>query len=214
MKGNQTTNQRSIVLIVRGWLPKTTQLKQWQSEGKYTTQEDIWEEMKTLDLKAYERINPYNGQMYTMPRMNCAMADEGLEGRKYGNVEIPFHKWSPKCLDLRDRIARESYIWFNSCLINCYRDENDMVDFHGDKESLSKGSAVVTVSVGATRYFALTRSSDDKKYGVYLNSGDLVLMYGDTQKTHKHAIPREKEKRGTRYSVTYRLMAPSYSMGF
>ena len=200
-------NHHSIVLIVRGWLPSKQQLIGWNMEDKYTSQEDIWEEMKTLELKAYDRINPYNGLIYTMPRLNYAMSDESLEGRAYGNVQILFNKWAQGCLDLRDRIFKESSIWFNSSLINAYRNESDMIDFHPDRESLGKGSAVVTVSVGDTRRFELKRNSDGKEYTTYLHSGDLVLMYGDTQKTHKHAIPREKIKRGMRYSVTYRLMS-------
>lgn len=203
------SGQCSLVLVVRGWLPTQAQLTGWNKTGQYVTQEDMWAEMQTLDIKAYERKNPYNNTMYTQPRINYACADETLVGTTYGRVQIPFNKWVPGCLNLRDRIQNEAQIFFNSCLINGYRDENDMVDYHGDKEALGNKNAVITVSVGETRYFAVTRNSDDKECGTYLNSGDLVLMMGDTQKTHKHAIPREKVKRGLRYSITYRLMSPS-----
>lgn len=198
----------TLILIIRGWLPTRQQLITWNKTSEYVSQEDAWEEMQKLPFKTYDRISPYNNQVYTQPRINFACADQEFEGTKYAKVEIPFYKWTPVCESIRNRILKESKLSFNSCLINGYRNENDMVGEHADRESLGFGNAVVTVSIGETRFFSVTRNTDQKELGVFLNSGDLVIMYGAAQKNYKHGIPREKIPRGLRFSITYRVMIP------
>lgn len=110
---------------------------------------------------------------------------------------------------------------FNSCLINCYRDENDSIKLHYDnKEVFGLEPTIAIVSLGETRdiYFHRSVRSDcdenpsiklDKKNKhlnckISLQAGSLLIMAGATQKYYLHEIPKSKEMLGMRYSLTFR----------
>ncbi|MDG4655303.1 hypothetical protein P6F25_23735 [Chryseobacterium arthrosphaerae] len=51
-----------------------------------------------------------------------------------GNVSTT-HSWTPELLSLKQRIEQEFGYRFNGVLLNLYRNNNDSVAWHRDKES-------------------------------------------------------------------------------
>ncbi|MBF0657509.1 alpha-ketoglutarate-dependent dioxygenase AlkB [Psychrobacter sp. NG25] len=99
---------------------------------------------------------------------------------------------------------------FNSCLLNYYPSGSDGMGYHADNEKeLGAQPVIASLSLGATRKFVLKHKKTQDKVELYLESGQLVVMHGDTQKFWKHTIPKTKTVSEGRISLTFRKMALS-----
>ncbi|CAI5714844.1 unnamed protein product [Hyaloperonospora brassicae] len=99
-------------------------------------------------------------------------------------------------------------------LVNWYGNGNHYIGPHADDErDMMVCSPIVALSLGATRRFVFTKktpknvSEDDKavaRLELQVGDGDLMIMGGTTQRTHKHAVPKMARCREARISVTLR----------
>lgn len=72
-----------------------------------------------------------------------------------------------------------------------YRDGRDSVAFHGDTTARDMNEAIVaTVSLGGARKFLIKPTAGGGSRAFQLGGGDLVVMGGTCQRTHRHAIPK------------------------
>ena len=94
---------------------------------------------------------------------------------------------------------------FNSCLLNYYPSGTDGMGYHADDEKeLGQKPIIASLSLGATRKFVLKHKKTQDKVELYLESGQLVVMHGDTQKFWKHTITKTKIVSEGRISLTFR----------
>ena len=95
---------------------------------------------------------------------------------------------------------------FNSVLANLYRDGQDSMGWHADKEpELGANPLIVSLSLGGTRRFLLRH----KRKGVPgvdldLEDGSLLWMSGTTQHFWRHAVPKTKRPVAPRINLTFR----------
>ena len=80
---------------------------------------------------------------------------------------------------------------------------------HSDEtKGLEEEAQIVCVSFGTSRVFRVTpkkRKRTEEKFDVELHDGDLLIMGGALQKTHKHQIMKAKAGNdGHRISLTFR----------
>ena len=110
----------------------------------------------------------------------------------------------------------------NSCLINCYENENDSVSYHSDNEKelgpdFEKNILVVSLSLGEIRNFSIRtkeanqkaigkENTDNFKMNIELKHGSLVIMYGNFQHKYEHAILKEKTRKEVRINLTFRVV--------
>ena len=94
-----------------------------------------------------------------------------------------------------------------------YADGSHYIGPHSDDETqLAPGAPIFSVSWGATRRFRLlprrkTMPNMAVKLDLEVADGDLVVMGGDCQKTHKHEVPKTKQLVGRRINATFRTFA-------
>lgn len=94
---------------------------------------------------------------------------------------------------------------FNSCLLNYYPSGSDGMGYHADDEKeLGYQPIIASLSLGATRKFVLKHKKTQDKVELYLESGQLVVMHGDTQNFWKHTITKTKSVSDGRISLTFR----------
>ena len=97
---------------------------------------------------------------------------------------------------------------FNSCLLNYYPSGDDGMGYHADDEKeLGNQPIIASLSLGATRKFVFKHKKTQDKIELYLESGQLIVMHGDTQKFWKHTITKTKTVSEGRISLTFRQMA-------
>jgi alkylated DNA repair dioxygenase AlkB len=94
---------------------------------------------------------------------------------------------------------------FNSCLLNYYPSGADGMGYHADDEKeLGYQPMIASVSLGATRKFVLKHKKTQDKVELHLESGQLIIMHGDTQIFWKHTITKTKSVETGRISMTFR----------
>ncbi len=96
---------------------------------------------------------------------------------------------------------------FNTCLLNYYPSGADGMGYHADDEKeLGHQPIIASLSLGATRKFIFKHKKTQDKVALYLESGQLIVMHGDTQTFWKHTITKTKTVSDGRISLTFRQM--------
>lgn len=95
----------------------------------------------------------------------------------------------------------------NSCLVNWYEDGDEYIGYHSDNErNLVPNKPIFIVSLGAERCIKMKNKKTNEVVDFILENGSLFVMGGDTQKTHKHSIPKSKTIKEKRISLTFRYL--------
>lgn len=147
------------------------------------------------------------GREHLTPRL-CAWYGDADVRYAYSGQTLDPLPWTPALADLRVRIESALGRSFNSVLCNLYRDGADCMGWHSDDEaSLGPRPVIASLSLGATRRFALRhRRRAHPSVSLALAHGDLLVMGGDTQHHWQHALPRTHRPVGARINLTFRAV--------
>lgn len=185
----------SLVRFCRNFIPKEEAASLFNDLMKLNFEQG--------DLKLY-------GKNLKTPRLQSWMADSAEKKVKKLFQKQPAVPWSkiPKMVELKSQIEEICKCKFDYVLVNLYRDGNDYIGFHADREAIKEGKNIIaSVSLGETRRF-LFRHKKKKELDVIeyaLSNGSLIIMEGETQKYWKHSIPKEKKVTKPRINLTFRI---------
>ena len=145
------------------------------------------------------------GREVDSPRLSCWIGDADA-GYTYSGTRFEPRPWPAALLPIRERLAREIDVDFNSVLANLYRDGRDSMGWHSDAEAeLGPRPVIASLSLGAVRRFVLKSRADAAlKHAIELPHGSLLLMRGDTQRSYRHALPRTARPLDARINLTFR----------
>lgn len=120
--------------------------------------------------------------------------------------ELDVTPWTPELLALKQKIEKEFGYQFNSVLLNLYRNQNDSVAWHSDRESrYGKRPVIASVSLGETRNFDFRKKDHHQsKYSLLLPHGSLLIMKGDLQEHWEHRIAKSVTPMKERINLTFR----------
>lgn len=154
--------------------------------------------LRTTPWREYQM--PMYDKVVTAPRMVAwfGTAEEA------GGSALP---WTPELLELRHRVEKETGMKFNAVLLNLYRNGNDSVAWHSDKEHLiGQNPNIASVTFGQTRPFRLRHKTDKSiaQLEVPLHHGTLLLMSGTTNTFWEHHIPKSAKEMLPRINLTFR----------
>jgi alkylated DNA repair dioxygenase AlkB len=116
--------------------------------------------------------------------------------------------WTVELQMIRERAEQLAGITFNSVLLNYYRDGNDSVAWHSDKESIMGSQPVIaSVSFGQVRSFDIRNKADHTEtYSVRLEHGSFLLMKAGLQERWQHRIAKSNKQMTSRINLTFRLV--------
>lgn len=137
---------------------------------------------------------------FLTPRLTCWYGETNrIEGT------LP---WTPQLQAIRELVEPLAGIHFNSVLLNYYRDGNDSVAWHSDKESIMGSQPVIaSVSFGQVRSFDIRNKDDHKEhYSVKLEHGSFLLMKSGLQEQWQHRIGKSAKPMKARINLTFRLI--------
>ncbi|AZB28492.1 alpha-ketoglutarate-dependent dioxygenase AlkB family protein [Chryseobacterium balustinum] len=142
------------------------------------------------------------------PRLTAWYGD-GEKSYKLGGSEFEVNAWTPELLSLKKKIEEAFGHEFNSVLLNLYRDNNDSVAWHRDKESRYGDRPVIaSLSLGQTRKFDFRKlNHHQSRYSIPLPHGSLLLMKGDLQENWEHRIAKSALYMKERINLTFRLVS-------
>ena len=146
------------------------------------------------------------GRTVPTPRLTGWMGDAAYA---YSGVVNQPQPWPAALAAVRERLAAEFGVDFNSCLANLYRDGSDSMGFHSDDEpELGSEPTIASISLGDRRRFVLRHRATRQRWTWDLGAGDLLVMREDSQRDYAHAVPKTARPVGVRMNLTFREFAP------
>jgi len=145
-------------------------------------------------------------KMVLTPRLTAWYGDENTYKKEDGKTGA--NPWTTELLSLKARIEKEFGYQFNGVLLNLYRDNNDSVAWHRDKESrYGRRPVIASISLGQTRNFDFRKMDHHQsKYSLPLPHGSLLIMKGDLQEHWEHRIAKSIIPMKERINLTFRLV--------
>ncbi len=154
------------------------------------------------------------GKTHVTKRQIVWMGDDDLSYHYSGHLRQTV-AWTASVLQLKQVVKKQLAsigidVAFNSCLLNYYPTGSEGMGYHADDErELGQQPIIAALSLGATRKFVLKHKKTPDKVELYLESGQLIVMHGDTQKYWKHTITKTKTVSEGRISLTFRRVLSS-----
>lgn len=148
----------------------------------------------------HEYQMPMYDKVVTAPRMIAWYGEQ----EEAGESTLP---WTPELLELRGKVEKETGISFNAVLLNLYRNGNDSVAWHSDKEhKIGRNPSIASVTFGQTRPFRFRHKTDKsvQQLEIPLHHGTLLLMSGTTNTYWEHHIPKSAKEMLPRINLTFR----------
>lgn len=144
---------------------------------------------------------------YLTPRLTSWHGDVGTDYSVSGKIFNP-NPWTPELLMLKAKVEVVAGTRFNSVLLNYYRDSNDSVAWHSDRESvLGKNPIIASVSFGQVRSFDIRHKKEHSEhYSVKLEHGSFLLMKAGLQEHWEHRIAKSNKPMKARINLTFRVV--------
>ncbi|MGN7863495.1 alpha-ketoglutarate-dependent dioxygenase AlkB family protein [Chryseobacterium sp. 22458] len=155
-----------------------------------------------------QRTQKMYDKMVLTPRLTAWYGDDKKSYQPADSNSSKTNSWTPELLSLKERIENEFGYRFNGVLLNLYRDNNDSVAWHRDKESrYGKRPVIASISLGQTRNFDFRKKDHHQsKYSLPLPHGSLLIMKGDLQENWEHRIAKSVTPMKERINLTFRLI--------
>ncbi|WP_027388052.1 alpha-ketoglutarate-dependent dioxygenase AlkB family protein [Chryseobacterium gregarium] len=155
-----------------------------------------------------QRMQKMYDKTVLTPRLTAWFGGSDKSYEPADNNTSGTHPWTPELLSLKEKIEKESGYLFNGVLLNLYRNHNDSVAWHRDKESRYGSRPVIaSISLGQTRNFDFRKKDHHQsKYSLPLPHGSLLIMKGDLQENWEHRIAKSNFPMKERINLTFRLI--------
>jgi alkylated DNA repair dioxygenase AlkB len=158
------------------------------------------------ELAWHEEDIAIAGRTIRVPRLVCWYGDPGAHYRYSGTGHDPL-PWTDLLNLLKLEVEQRSGRRFNSVLGTLYRDGNDSLGWHADKErELGPEPCIASLSFGAERRFELRHNNSREAVGLTLGHGSLLFMGGSLQRHWRHRVPKVPAVRSPRINLTFRLI--------
>lgn len=181
---------------------------------------DLFEVLKQQIPWQQEQIR-IAGVPRLQPRLSAWFGDAEAE-YTYSGLHLTPLPWHPLLQQIKSDIETMAHpilpptlitrgnSFFNSVLLNFYRDQHDSMGWHSDDEAeLGPQPIIASLSLGGTRVFALKHKlRKDLRCKIPLENGSLLIMSGNTQSHWQHAVAKEKAECKARINLTFRRIFP------
>ena len=148
-----------------------------------------------------KKVMMYDKEVIT-PRLSAWFGQRPI---RPDDTRLP-NPWIPELLVIKERVEAYTGITFDGVLLNYYRDGNDSVAWHADKDTVpGLKTEIASVSFGQVRSFDFRSKADHRnKYSIDLEHGSLLLMKGDLQRFWEHRIAKSNLHMTARLNLTFR----------
>jgi alkylated DNA repair dioxygenase AlkB len=148
------------------------------------------------------------GKQIIAPRLVCWYGDANAIYCYSGISHQPL-PWIPVLSQIKQQICQFSGFEFNSVLGNLYRNGQDSMGWHADKEKqLGINPAIASLSLGAERLFKLRHRKTNQTIDIKLEHGSLLIMAGSLQHHWRHCVPKTQRSVTPRINLTFRYIHP------
>lgn len=203
-------NDKKIVYLNKD---KTSWVLTWKLEPEAILSQDEFDDLWDSHPKDRSIIRIFGKDVQTPRWTQCFGKTYFYSG--VSHKEILFTPIVQKYLDYANTIRNCD---FNMCVANWYQNGLDYIGAHADDEPQilkdeNGNTKILSISFGQERDFWLvpkdgTETNEPFQKKFTLGDGDVLMMCGKTQETHKHKIPKVIGQKGEnmdkRISLTFR----------
>jgi alkylated DNA repair dioxygenase AlkB len=144
------------------------------------------------------------GKSVAAPRLVAWYGDPQAVYTYSGIAHEPL-PWLPVLLQLKEQVESVCQHQFNSVLCNLYRNGQDSMGWHADKEpELGRSPYIASLTLGETRLFKFRHLKTRETVDVVLKSGCLLAMGGELQYHWRHSLPKSAKANQPRINLTFR----------
>ncbi|GEK08195.1 alpha-ketoglutarate-dependent dioxygenase AlkB family protein [Pseudoalteromonas peptidolytica] len=144
------------------------------------------------------------GKTHKIPRLERFIADPGMR-YSYSGKLLDSAPWPGILQGIRKTLERRFDVSFNALLANYYRDGQDSMGWHSDDEpELGATPVIASLSLGATRKFKIRHKNTHEVTDIFLETGSLLMMQGNSQRDYQHALPKQAKVTQGRINLTFR----------
>jgi hypothetical protein len=147
-------------------------------------------------------------KLFPSRRLSCifkTLIGENISKSNYRS-DLTVYDWSESSVIFHMKIYLEKLLntKFTKALVHLYRDGNDKIDPHSDREATN--SIVASISLGAKRLFRFREkyNKQGEKFSYELESGSMILMKRTCQRFFVHSVPVQKRVLEPRINITFR----------
>ncbi|HWV73005.1 MAG TPA: alpha-ketoglutarate-dependent dioxygenase AlkB [Pseudosphingobacterium sp.] len=153
------------------------------------------------------KVMMYEKEVIT-PRLSAWFGDRPIRS---DDKRIPL-AWTPELTQIKQSIELATGMHFQGVLLNYYRDGNDSVAWHADKDTVpGLKTEIASISLGEERNFDFRNKENHRqRYSIKLEHGSLLLMKGDLQKYWEHRIAKSAVPMKGRINLTFRKVAATH----
>ena len=156
------------------------------------------------ELDWQQEVATLVGRRVPIPRLVYWYGDEGSVYQYSGLTHYP-QAWTETLFGLKQSMENASGHGFNSVLGNLYRDGQDSMGWHADREKvLGINPFIASLSLGAERLFKMRHNKTGETLDIPLASGSLLLMGGSLQHHWRHCVPKSRQPLSARINLTFR----------
>ena len=177
--------------------------------------EDLYNSTESQDLfvflngKEIEYHKPYMrfGQMVKVPRGQASYTLNDSIHYNYGvSGGSPINEVMCDRLKGITKVVNEKLKTnFNTILMNVYKDGEDCIGFHKDKETgWVEHTGFATLAVGAERDFQIREDATKKTQTFKHKNGSIIYMPYPLNQHYTHSVPKRKKVKQCRISLTFR----------
>lgn len=169
---------------------------------KFIHEEYLYLILNEINL-SYDKVQ-IDGQIINEERATCWMSDYKYN-YKYGNKIMKPTSLSPHIKKIQNIIQTKYGEYFDSVLINYYKDGNVGMRYHSDEVYNEWYDKTVIISFGTDRtlVFRLIDDYNDKTYYKFSN-GDLIFMNEGCQQLYQHRVTKNKNISNERISLVFK----------
>lgn len=170
--------------------------------------ESDWLYTKLLTEIPWRQVKYYKPErgLVITPRLTCCY---GFHQENHYDIYLPT-KVTPLqiphwLLPLKNYVEEYTAQTYNFILMSHYRDGADSITYHSDDEAfLGPQPTIASITVGAERLFCLKNKKTKEVTKHLLASGDLFVMQNNCQQDYMHSVPKTKNFKLPRISLTFR----------
>ncbi|NIJ52816.1 alpha-ketoglutarate-dependent dioxygenase AlkB family protein [Dyadobacter arcticus] len=147
------------------------------------------------------KVMMYEKEVIT-PRLSAWFGDQPIRKDDKRRPVI----WTDELWQIKTKVEDHTGMIFNGVLLNYYRDGNDSVAWHSDKDTIiGLQTEIASISFGQARNFDFRNKENHRQqYSLELQNGSLLLMKGDLQKYWEHRIAKSSAPMNARINLTFR----------
>ena len=168
--------------------------------------EDIFKYLDTLEVE-YRKPYMRFGKTVHVPRGQASFTfspdihyDYKVSGGSPPNIVM-----SDELKDITKRVNEVLGTNFNTILLNKYKDGNDCIGFHQDRENgWAPYSGFATLSFGAERDFQIRNKESNETSNILHKNGYVLHLPYPMNQDNLHGVPKRSKVKDCRISLTFR----------